>query len=313
MPLTVSVVRDDVSEVPSDLLLLKYARGFHGADDAVARRLASKKICRLDDLRADENDFALVDTAGAIEPKQVLYLGTGGLGSFRYREMRQFARKAVEIAARKSPDVRTITLTVHGANYGLDMEESFRCLVTGLQQGLVSHPLHRLERIVFVEKNARRAEILKSLTDDVELVRPGAGPAPVAPAPRTKYAFVAMPFSEEFEDVYQFGIYSTVRRCGYICEKVDEAAYAGSIIDRITEGIKNASFVIADLSLERPNVYLEVGFAWGLKKPVILVAREGQRLHFDLAHHKCIFYRTIGKLSEALEDAIVRGFGRGDE
>ena len=69
--------------------------------------------------------------------------------------------------------------------------------------------------------------------------------------------------------------------------------------------------MIADLSLERPNVYLEVGFAWGLKKPVILVAREGQRLHFDLSHHKCLFYRTIGKLSESLEKTIRDMFGAG--
>ena len=121
-----------------------------------------------------------------------------------------------------------------------------------------------------------------------------------------------MPFMEEFEDIYQFGIYSAVRRCGYVCEKVDESVFAGSIVDRITDGIRNAAFVVADLTLERPNVYLEVGYAWGLNLPVILVAKEGQRLHFDLSHHKCIFYRTIGKLSESLEKTIRDMFGPGD-
>jgi hypothetical protein len=120
-----------------------------------------------------------------------------------------------------------------------------------------------------------------------------------------------MPFQEDFEDVYQFGIYNAVRRCGYVCEKVDETVFAGSIVDRITDGIKGADFIIADLTLERPNVYLEVGYAWGLNRPVILVAREGQRLHFDLSHHKCIFYRRIGKLAEELERAILKMFGRG--
>ena len=85
-----------------------------------------------------------------------------------------------------------------------------------------------------------------------------------------KTVFVAMPFAEEFEDVYQFGIYAAVRRCGYICEKVDESVFAGSIVERIMDGIRNAEFVIADLTLERPNVYLEVGYAWGMNKPVIL-------------------------------------------
>ena len=66
---------------------------------------------------------------------------------------------------------------------------------------------------------------------------------------------------------------------------------------------------VADLSLERPNVYLEVGYAWGLKKPVILVAREGQRLHFDLSHHKCLFYKNISRLSEQLEKHVREMFG----
>ena len=42
---------------------------------------------------------------------------------------------------------------------------------------------------------------------------------------------------------------------------------------------------------------------------VILVAREGQRLHFDLSHHKCLFYKTIGRLSESLEKTVLEMFG----
>jgi hypothetical protein len=231
--------------------------------------------------------------------------------------MRQFARRAIEVAANKAADVRTISLTVHGAGYGLDIEEAFKSLVTGLQQGLVTSPLAHLQQVLFVERNARRLEVLRRLVEDVELVSPprgttaGSAAAALPAEPKRRMVFVAMPFSEEFEDVYQFGIYNTVRRCGYICEKVDESAYAGSIVDRIMDGIRNADFVIADLTLERPNVYLEVGYAWGLQRPVILLAREGQRLHFDLSHHKCLFYRTIGKLAESLEKTINDMFGPG--
>lgn len=35
-----------------------------------------------------------------------------------------------------------------------------------------------------------------------------------------------------------------------------------------------------------------------------MVAREGQGLHFDLWHHKCLFYSTIGKRSDQLEEFI---------
>src|SRR5262249_4143959 len=196
-----------------------------------------------------------------------------------------------------------------GPGYGLDIEESLHSMILGFQQG-VAAGAGPLERIVFVERHKRRCEILSSALKGVVLVTPtrssAAAPLPVGAAPpdQKKCVFVAMPFQEEFEDVYQFGIYAAVRSCGYVCEKVDESIFAGNIVDRITEGIRDAEFVIADVTLEKPNVYLEVGFAWGLNRPVILVAREGQRLHFDLSHHKCIFYRTIGKLAEELEKTI---------
>src|SRR5262249_26348463 len=160
--------------------------------------------------------------------------------------------------------------------------EALRALIFGFQQGLATSPLPQLEKIIFAERNARRCELLQTLLQGVEIVSaphaatPGqptaiaatatlnVGTTPATEAVKKKSVFVAMPFAEEFEDVYQFGIYSTIRRCGYICEKVDESVFAGSIVDRIMEGIRNAEFVIADLTLEKPNVYLEVGYAWGM-------------------------------------------------
>ena len=113
-----------------------------------------------------------------------------------------------------------------------------------------------------------------------------------------------MPFCDGFEDVWQFGIYETVRRCGLVCERVDESAFSGAIMDRIQDGIRTADFVVADLTEARPNVYLEVGYAWGVGKPVVLVAKEGTKLHFDLAHHKCLFYKSAYRLSQDLERQI---------
>jgi len=320
VPIQATAEQGDVTEVASDLLLLKHAESFYGADEAVAVRLVQRGICQEADISPKEGEAALVETHGAIAPERVLFLGTPRLGRFRYDEMRQFARRAIETIAGLDFPVRTLTTTVHGPGYGLDIEESLQAMIFGFQQGLLSRDAAPLERIVFVERSPRRYEVLAAALKGVELASrakappsvsalPLSGPAAVAPASRKKCVFVAMPFQEEFEDVYQFGIYAAVRACGYVCEKVDESVFAGNIVDRITEGIRNAEFVIADVTLEKPNVYLEVGFAWGLNRPVILVAREGQRLHFDLAHHKCIFYRTIGRLAEDLEKTIRNLFG----
>jgi hypothetical protein len=320
MSLQVSVVNSDVTSTEADVLLLKYAQAFHGADEAVALRLMQDAQCPADQLMPAVGEHRLVPTHHVIGAKRVLLLGTQHIRDFRYKEIRQFSRRAIEVLKREQSTVETITTTVHGPGYGLDIEEALRSMLLGFQQGLTTHPLPRLKTILFVERNTRRFRILQNALTDMELVMPTLHPSPAMEASviveklasdRKKSVFVAMPFTEEFEDTYQFGIYSTVRRLGYVCEKVDESAFTGNIVERITDGIKNAEFVIADLSLERPNVYLEVGFAWGLKKPVVLVAKEGQRLHFDLSHHRCIFYKTIGKLSEQLEATVLKTFGRG--
>lgn len=328
-PIEISVQCADVAAVASDLLLLKHAQNLYGADQAIAARLEQRGICQESDISPAEGEYMLFETGTAIAAKRTLFLGVPRLRGFGYKQMNQFARRAIELIGQRNLPVCTLTTTVHGAGYGLDVAESLRAMIFGFQQGLATWPLGQLRKIIFVERNQRRCEQLQELLEGVEIVSAATaaghtagepatatldvGTRPAAEPAQKKSVFVAMPFSEDFEDVYQFGIYGAVRRCGYICEKVDESIFAGNIVDRIMDGIRNAEFVIADLTLEKPNVYLEVGYAWGLNKPVMLVARDGQRLHFDLSHHKCIFYRTLGKLSESLEKNILDIFGRGSE
>lgn len=306
----IELVRDDVIAVPGDVLLLKHAQAFHGADELVMSRLSRKNVCYPGAISPAEGEARIIDAQGAIDASHVLFVGTPSIRTFRYRDIRMFAMQAIEHLDKLYPTVETLVTTVHGAGFGLDIEESFRSMIFGFQQGLAVHPLARLRKIVVVERNPRRFEVLQSALGDIHLVVPKAPAAATtatdsapAAAPK-KIVFVAMPFSEHFDDVYQFGIYQTIRKCGFVCEKVDESVYAGSIIDRIMCGIQAAEFVIADLSEERPNVYLEVGYAWGLNKQVLLVAREGQRLHFDLSHHKCLFYNNIGKLANLLDRTV---------
>jgi hypothetical protein len=321
----------DIASVPADLLLLKYAQNLYGADQSIAARLAERGICHESDIVPKVGECFLIETGEAIAPRWTMFVGTQKLRSFRYREMTQFARRAIKLIGERRLPVRTLTTTVHGAGYGLDVAESLRELIFGFQQGLAATPLPHLEKIIFVERNARRCELLQTLLQGVELVSAPQAATPGQPACSTatatlnipttpaaepakkKSVFVAMPFAEEFDDVYQFGIYATIRRCGYICERVDQSAFVGNIMDSIMDGIKNAQFVIADLSLEKPNVYLEVGYALGMNRPVILIARDGQRLHFDLCAYKCLFYRTIGKLAETLEKTVLDMFGPGSE
>ncbi len=335
----IKVVQSDVVEVDVDLLLLKYARRFYGADELVAYRLQQSKVAREGRIDPRIGEAVAFETQNVIAARKVMFLGCPRLSKFRYKQMREYAYRAIELIGNEHPEVSTFATTVHGAGYGLDIEESLQALVFGFQQAFSAGVAPNINEITFVERNSRRFEIVErsvrqmlSIQKPTKLLEqneepnplmvkrgrqakakpvdtgdksPGNRPIPLDKEPaKKKLVFVAMPFSQEFEDVYQFGIYDVVRRCGLVCERVDESYYAGNIVERIKEGIESAEFVIADLTTERPNVYLEVGYAWGLQRPVILIAREGQNLHFDLAQHKCIFYPTIVKLADKLESTI---------
>jgi hypothetical protein len=315
MAVELTLEHADVCDTPADLLLLKYAQGRFGADEKVAERLLKHGACAEAQISPKCGEAAVVETRGTIAAKRVMFLGTARLTKFRYREMRQFARQALDVIRRDALPVKTLTTTVHGTGYGLDPEEALQSLVFGFQQGLADGPVDGLEKITFVERSGRLADQLRRglatlpprLVSAASPPKPSDPPVPAVEKPADKKrVFVAMAFSDEFEDVYQFGIYDVIRRCGLVCERIDETVLAGNIVDQIVDGIRGADFVIADLSGERPNVYLEVGFAWGIQRKVILLARENTRLHFDLSQHRCIFYKTIKQLARDLEETVRR-------
>jgi hypothetical protein len=334
-----AVQEADVAAVASDLLLLKHAQSFYGADAAVATLLSSAGVCTYEDLSPAPGDFAIVETRGVIAPKRVMFLGTPPLRTFTYGEMHQFAYRAIEKIADLGLSVQMITTTVHGTGYGLDGGEALQRLVRGFRDGLSRHGVTMIQKITFLTLGERAARMLSATLEAMETDTDGTAMIPLAARTETdeyevdegiahppfkavapaslsgpsgttavgkKRVFVALPFSEEFQNVYEFGIYPAVRSCGFICERVDETHFTGDVLGRIREGIEAASFVIADLTEGRPNVYLEVGYAWGKGIPVIFVARKGEQLHFDVSTHRCIFYGRFTQFAKDLEE-LIRG------
>jgi hypothetical protein len=327
-----TIKKGDVLDEPSDLLLLKFAQNFHGADRAVASRLTSAQVCMETDLRPPPGEFVLKETNGVIAADRVLLIGTPHLRSFTYDEMQVFARTAIEKITSLSLSVRIITTTIHGTGYGLDGGEALQRLIQGFQVGLKVYRSNTIERITFMTLGSRELKRLKSTLDGISTnslpdfetnvaLQPNQQQAtPILKArdaseynvPQEsaskgkKRVFVALPFSEEFQNVYDFGIYPAVRNCGLICERVDETHFTGDILARIRSGIESADLVIADLTEGRPNVYLEVGYAWGRGVPVIFVAKKKEKLHFDVSTHKCVFYGRFTQFAKDLED-LIRG------
>ena len=76
---------------------------------------------------------------------------------------------------------------------------------------------------------------------------------------------------------------------GYNAKRVDETSVNKRVIPEIMKQIRRSAFVIADVSKSRPNVYYELGFADGIGKPIILTAKEGTALPFDITDLPVIF------------------------
>lgn len=120
------------------------------------------------------------------------------------------------------------------------------------------------------------------------------------------YAFIAMPIDPADpmnEDVLD-AIKDAAKRCGIHAERVDEPQSNERITDRILESIRKAEYVIADLTGSRPNVFYEAGYAQGLRKTPIYIARAGTRLEFDLKDYPIIFFHGMKELKDGLEKRL---------
>lgn len=129
--------------------------------------------------------------------------------------------------------------------------------------------------------------------------------AAIRKALENKYIFACMPFNENFEDIYKFGIKEAAGELGFNCHRADEIQYSGGIIDKIYELIKSAHIIVADMTGKNPNVFYEVGYAHALGKEVILLTQKAEDIPTDLRKFFHIIYGgKIIKLKEELKKQI---------
>jgi hypothetical protein len=313
MSLTISVENADIVDFACDVLVLKYAQAFYGTDALVANLLRSRS---LEDVSPRPSKYALLSSEGKLAAKNVLFVGVLPLIKFDYGQIREFASYSLQILAQEMSDAEHVAMTIHGVGYGLDEKESFLAQIGGLfdaaQAGVTPSSL---VRITIIERNQGRASRLKQILENQlpsEIISENPSqvervslPSKIAGAGLQSnikpHIFVAMPFSEEMEDVYIFGIQGPVNAAGYLCERVDMATFTGDILIRIKSRIETAALVVADLTGANANVYLEVGYAWGKDRPTLLLTKKSDELKFDVRGQRCIVYKNIADLAKKLE------------
>jgi hypothetical protein len=310
------IVEGDALDISADVLVLKYAQALYGVDGLVVDRLeaaGSRVLSRL----PKPGECRLVETMGQLGVPRTLFVGVVGLRAFGYEAIREFAKRALTSLAETMPAVSHVALTLHGPGYGLDESEAFRSELAGLFDAIESRKAPSgLKRVTIVEQSPGR---VRRLQEQLTALLPAGSTAVTghdqgahlashleplrtagAKSQAKAHVFVAMPFAPEFDDRFHYGIQQAVNSAGYLCERADLATFTGDVITWVKERIDTASLLIADLSTANPNVYLEVGYAWGREIPTVLWSGDASDLRFDVKGQRCLLYKSIRALEELL-------------
>lgn len=116
----------------------------------------------------------------------------------------------------------------------------------------------------------------------------------------TRTAFVIMPFSEDFQPVYDLFIKPGLEAAGLQPIRADDIRSQRNILQDIVEGIETTALVVADLTDSNPNVFYELGLAHALERPVILLTQSLDDVPFDLQSYRLITYDVhFARIEEA--------------
>jgi len=136
-------------------------------------------------------------------------------------------------------------------------------------------------------------------------------------------AFVIMQIGNpELDKIYNSVIAPSIEACGLEPKRVDKHNEGGLLKSEIISFLQDSEIIIADLTNERPNCYLEIGYAMGIDKfkNLILTVREDHfpespnfvkgdpKIHFDLAGYDILSWQQdkISQFRIELEKRIRR-------
>lgn len=117
--------------------------------------------------------------------------------------------------------------------------------------------------------------------------------------PDIKKVFVAMWFDDSMAKARK-NINDAIKSCGYEPMLIDLKEHNNQIVPEIFKEIDDSEFVIADLTGHRGGVYYEAGYAMAKGKTVILICRDGEKTHFDVAQINTIYWQNEEDLFERL-------------
>lgn len=114
-----------------------------------------------------------------------------------------------------------------------------------------------------------------------------------------RYGFLAMKFGDAVLDAFAERVIKPMisEALGYKVIDLRDVARAGVIDNILREQIRDAAFVLVDLTHDNAGAYWEAGFAEGLGKPVIYLCErtkfDSAKTHFDTNHCTTVLWSAV--------------------
>ncbi len=185
-------------------------------------------------------------------------------------------------------------------------------LGTSLDSYAIDYILPLEQRINKFRKSMRdRIESLRSIMFQLPLLYPNInitsekGPSESS-IPRKGFVFVAMHMDDENSELTD--TLNTIKRAAkefYLdAQRIDDDQSNKKLIPRVLKHLASAEYVVADLTFERPSVYLEAGYAIAYGNDPIFIAKIGTTIHFDTKDYPIIFFESDTELEDKLKKRL---------
>ena len=161
-----AVLNGNVADADSDILVLKYAQAFHGADQHVASILNKDGQVNPEEFRVLSGESVLLETRGAISPSHVLFLGVPELARLRYGHIYSIGQRTVTSTMNLECQRERISTTIHGVGVRLNEAAAFLAQLAGILEALRTHRPSTLRSIAFVERDGDRFARLRLLFEE---------------------------------------------------------------------------------------------------------------------------------------------------
>lgn len=170
------------------------------------------------------------------------------------------------------------------------------------------------DMVITVPAQARKYGNLTSLEEYLRLAYPDTGfslgtrrddsvvdePQPAGTVPSTAFVMLWLAPDNPDRDTVAQAIREAFAAYGVRAEHAMDVDHDGVITELILRKLREAEYLVADLTGARPSVYYEVGYAHALGKRTMLVRKMGTPIHFDLALHNAPEYRDAADLKRLM-------------